>query len=416
MRYKVQLILFAALSFFTFSQGVQAQKNVYVGANAGLSMGIADFSSFGADKFRPGWTAGIYGGYRLNSIWSFELTGAWGQQFMAERSCCFDKDYFLGTDGKRYKFIPEGTAGEYYNNLKSRIFVQRYGVQANMNVLGFFKATKDSPWRAEISPALYAAGTNTDILRKSDNSIFAENMSSWHLGLGVNAQASYAVSETLSVGLYAGMTHFTGKPIDSMPLLHVTNCVIDAGVKITVNLGRKKNTTSKPVVAVDPVPASVPAPTPVVVESEPVVVEDTESETAVAEPAPIVEPDIVVEPISEPIVQSEHVAEMPSKYPVIYFSHSSFWIEPSERAKVKEIADMMKADKSIRILIKAWGDPTGGEEANASISLMRAERVKMVLGQWLIPADRIEVEGCGLKHDAPNDSEARVAVITEIKY
>ena len=187
MRYKVQLILFAALSFFTFSQGVQAQKNVYVGANAGLSMGIADFSSFGADKFRPGWTAGIYGGYRLNSIWSFELTGAWGQQFMAERSCCFDKDYFLGTDGKRYKFIPEGTAGEYYNNLKSRIFVQRYGVQANMNVLGFFKATKDSPWRAEISPALYAAGTNTDILRKSDNSIFAENMSSWHLGLGVNA-------------------------------------------------------------------------------------------------------------------------------------------------------------------------------------------------------------------------------------
>ena len=83
MRYKVQLILFAALSFFTFSQGVQAQKNVYVGANAGLSMGIADFSSFGADKFRPGWTAGIYGGYRLNSIWSFELTGACGQQFMA---------------------------------------------------------------------------------------------------------------------------------------------------------------------------------------------------------------------------------------------------------------------------------------------------------------------------------------------
>jgi outer membrane protein OmpA-like peptidoglycan-associated protein len=83
---------------------------------------------------------------------------------------------------------------------------------------------------------------------------------------------------------------------------------------------------------------------------------------------------------------------------------------------VKEIADMMKADKSIRILIKAWGDPTGGEEANASISLMRAERVKMVLGQWLIPADRIEVEGCGIKHDAPNDSEARVAVITEIKY
>ena len=56
-----------------------------------------------------------------------------------------------------------------------------------------------------------------------------------------------------------------------------------------------------------------------------------------------------------------------------------------------------------------------GEDVNERISLMRAERIKMVLGQWLIPADRIEVEGCGIKHDAPNDSEARVAVITEIK-
>ena len=57
-----------------------------------------------------------------------------------------------------------------------------------------------------------------------------------------------------------------------------------------------------------------------------------------------------------------------------------------------------------------------GLKAELSPALMRAGRIKMVLGQWLIPADRIEVEGCGIKHNAPNDSEARVAVITEIKY
>ena len=212
----------------------------YFGVQTGMPMSIADFSSFGADKFRPGWTAGVFGGYRFDPVWSFELTGTWGQQFMSERSCCFDKDYFLGTDGKRYKFIPDGVEGEYYKKLKNRVFVQRYGVQANMNVLGFFDSTKDGSWSTEISPALYAAGTNADILRKADNSIFAENINSWHLGLGVNVQVSYALADALSLGLYAGFTHFTGKPIDGMPLLHVTNCMIDAGVKLTVNLGRKK--------------------------------------------------------------------------------------------------------------------------------------------------------------------------------
>lgn len=393
--------------------------NIYLGVQTGMPMSVADFSSFATDRFRPGWTAGLFGGYRFDSLWSVELTASWGKLFMAERDCCYDRDYFLGTDGNRYKFVPEGMEGKYYKDLESNIFVQRYGVQANVNVLDLFARTRNSLWKAEVSPALYAVGTATDILLKADKSIYVGDIDKWHLGLGINAQASYNLTNSLALGVYTGFTHLTGQPMDGMPVLHVTNCIIDAGIRLILNFGEEKKRTQRaaalvyvPQPVVRPEPVAEPQP---VIEQEPEEVPEPVVETV---PAVEVEQEVEPETVSEPVVEPEVVPEVepvPSKYPVIYFSFNSFWIEPSERMKIKEIADIMKADKSIRILVRAWGDPAGGEAPNERISLMRAERVKQVLGQWLIPADRIEVEGCGIKHDAPDDTEARIAVITEIQ-
>ena len=388
--------------------------NIYLGVQTGMPMSVADFSSFGTDKFRPGWTAGLFGGYRYDSMWSVELTASWGRLFMAERDCCFDRDYFLGIDGNRYKSVPEGMEGQYYKDLESKIFVQRYGVQVNVNLLDLFARTRNSLWKAEVSPALYAVGTTTDLLLKTDKSIYVGDIDKWHLGLGINAQALYNLTNLLALGVYTGFTHLTGQPMDGMPVLHVTNCIIDAGIRLIVNFGTENKRTHRakaPVYAPQPVvkqePVAEPQP---VIEAQPV-----------AEPEEVPEPVVETEPVEEtkPKVEPEPVVpeavSVPSKYPVIYFSFNSFWIEPSERMKIKEIADIMKADKSIRILIRAWGDPAGGEGPNERISQMRAERVKLVLGQWLIPADRVEVEGCGIKYDAPDDAEARIAVITEIQ-
>lgn len=211
-------------------------KGWYVGLHSGSPMSTANFSTFGADQFRPGWASGLVGGYRFDSMWSFEVLATWGQQFMAERTCCLDKDYFLGTDGNRYKYVPAGLEGYYYKELKSRVFVQRYGIQANMNVLALFAATRDSRWRAEISPALSAVGTSTALLLKADETLVADDIHAWHLGLGLGAQVSYAVTRTLSLGLYGGYTHLTGKSIDGTPVLHVTNSIIDAGLKATLRL------------------------------------------------------------------------------------------------------------------------------------------------------------------------------------
>lgn len=407
----------------------------YIGAQGALSMGEGDFSSFGADKFRAGGNGGVFGGYRFNKVWALELNAHWGQLNMAEQDCCFERGYWLGTDYNRYHpaLIPADMQGWYYKDLMSRTFVQQYSLQANMNVLGFFNATKDSRWMLELSPMVSAVGTSSDILTKAGKSPVRENISQWHLGVGGALQVSYAVTKNLNVGIYGDFTHLFGDPLDGMPELHSTNFMIDAGVRLSWNFGSKKKAKKSsaavvaPVVAVAAVVADTVAEEAAEVqkpveEKVAVVVEQQVVEGAVVEDKPAEEKTIVAEkqPVTEVVaentVEEETVAvvEAESNFPVIYFSFNSIWIEPSERGKVKEIAEMMKADKSIRVRVTGWGDNVGGEEVNKRVSLQRAEAVKRVLGQWLIPAERVETVGAGIKHDAQSREEARHAAIIEI--
>ena len=383
----------------------------YVGAQAGMPMAEADFSSFGADKFRPGWTAGIHAGYHFTPVWSLEVSASWGQTFLAAQSCCYERGYFLGADHNRYRYtIPEGFGGWYYNDLKSHTFVQRYGLQVNMNMLGFFNATKNSRWRFEVSPAVYAVGTSSDLMTKADNTLIADNINNWHFGYGGQAQVSYAVADNMNIGIYGGFTHLTGKPMDGMPELHSTNFIIDAGVKFSFAFGGKKRACKSATAAVVP---AVVSPTVSTEQPKPVVEEVITSDTVAVQ---TVQPEVVKEQpkeVVEDVVTPPTVANS-IEIPVIYFSFNSIWIEPSERAKVKEIADMMKADKSIRIRITGWCDEIGGEEVNKRVSLQRAESVKRVLGLWLVPAERIETVGGGIKRDAASDAEARNATTIEI--
>ena len=386
----------------------------YVGAQAGMPMAEADFSSFGADKFRPGWTAGVHAGYRFTPVWSLELSASWGQTFLAAQSCCYERNYFLGADHNRYRYtIPEGLGGWNYNDLKSHTFVQRYGLQVNMNVLGFFNATKNSRWRLEVSPAVYAVGTSSDLMTKADNTPVADNINKWHLGYGGLAQVSYAIADNMNIGVYGGFTHLTGKPLDGMPELHSTNFIIDAGVKFSFAFGGKKRACKSAIAAVVPalVTPTVPAEQPkqVVETTQEVIATDTVAVQPIQQEVVSEQPKEVVEEVATtPVVTSTRV------FPVIYFSFNSVWIEPNERGKVKEMAEMMKADKSFRIRITGWCDEIGGEEVNKRVSLQRAEAVKRVLGLWLVPAERIETVGGGIKRDAASDAEARNATTIEI--
>ena len=76
-------LLVALLAFilpFSFAKaevredGKTRQQGWYIGVEGGMPFGFSTFSSFGHDKTRLGWAAGLYGGYRFNSIFSAELS------------------------------------------------------------------------------------------------------------------------------------------------------------------------------------------------------------------------------------------------------------------------------------------------------------------------------------------------------
>ena len=392
----------------------------YVGAQAGVPMAEGTFSSFGADRFRPGWSMGLHAGYRFNPVWSFEMTASWGQQFLAEQDCCFERGYYLGADFERYHpaLVPAGDRGWYYRDLKSHTFVQRYGLQVNMNLLGLFNRTRESRWRLDVSPAVYAVGTSSDLMTKADNTPVADNLNDWHLGYGGQAQVSYAVADNMNIGIYGGFTHLTGKPLDGMPEIHATNFIIDAGVKFSFAFGKRKAKNGK--VKSGSVPAVV---APTVQEAE----LKTENEKVKTE-SELKSENEKLKTERELKTESEKVkteAEVKTEedfssqisdftFPVVYFSFNSVWIEPNEKAKIKQIADIMKANPEMRIRVTGWGDEVGGEEANKRVSLQRAEAVKRMLGKWLIPAERVETVGAGINRTAANDDEARSATTIEI--
>lgn len=403
----------------------------YVGTPLGSLMGRSDFSSFAVDKFRPGWNAGIFGGYHCNTVLSVEAFAQWGKALLAEQACCIDRNYWLNTEEWRRSVLENGS-GAHYSNLLSENFIQRYGVQFNINLLGFFHPDRLGRLRIELAPSFSAVGSSTDLKYKDGDAIVATDINKWHLGVGSNAQVSYAVTRNLDLGLYAGVSFLTGKNFDAMPKIHSDNYLYDAGIRLTWNF-RKTDKVKEPsseivevapedveTVAVESTPTdesqSITETVEVVdTQSEPEVIETVDSESLVD--ATIATDVKVEDKATEPIVeQADSSSSLNALFSqnIIFFSFNSVWIEPSERDKVKEIARIMKAHPSIRVRVTGWGDSRGTEQQNLRVSLQRAEAVKRVLGQWLIPSDRVEVLGGGIKPDAPTDAQARCAITIEI--
>lgn len=354
----------------------------YIGAQAGMAHAEANFSSFGADKFRPGWNAGFHVGYTFSRILSLEFSAKWGQQVLTVQDCCFKRDYFLGEDFKRYRVAPEGMNGHYYNDLKSDVFLQRYAMQANVNVLGFFEYTKDCPWKLELSPVISAVCSNTDIKTKQNNEIVKEDVNNCNIGIGGNVGLSYDINDDINLGVYGGFTHLINNPIDAMPKLHTTNFIMDLGVKMSIKLG-KKRAVKKP--------------------------------ATITPPSDVMQPDTVKAPKKEAEEPTKQEAVEEVTFPAIYFAFNKSNIENREIDKVVIVADILKKNKAMRVLVTGWADEVGTYNANKRISLQRANAVKQMLMRMHISDDRIEVRGAAVNHEAPTHDEARKVTISEIK-
>lgn len=204
----------------------------YAGLQGGVPFGVSQFSSFGADKTRAGWNIGIHGGYRFNPVLSVEAQAAWGQVNLSARDCC--PDYWIGSDAVHYEAAVAGMTGWNYSALRSRTCTQSYGVQLNVNLLGFFRATRESRWTLELAPRLAATGTNASLRTIEGGNEALTGDTRWHLGAGGNLQAAYRVADCLNLGIYTGISYLTGNPLDGMPEhLHRSNYIWESGIRLS---------------------------------------------------------------------------------------------------------------------------------------------------------------------------------------
>ena len=378
---RIRLLVATLATILPFSVAkAEASNNVlsnsqgwYIGLEGGTPFGFSTFSSFGHDKTRLGWTAGIYGGYCFNSIFSIELSAKYGEMNQTAQDCCVERNYWLGSDGVLYKASVLGMDSWKYADLKSHVKMGQYGARVNINLLGLFHKTANSRWNLAVSPHIYAVTTKADISTIADDVEVMKGSTNWHFGYGADLQVGYQLTSCLKLGIYSGLTRLTGKRMDGMPEhLHKNNFIWECGIRLGFNLSKKKNKITE-----TPSVPQTEAPQQESISSEKV----NQKETVDKAETKVVEQDV-----AEPTRVT---------FPVIYFTFNSIDIKPNEEAKLNEILNILKENPNMKVTITGWCDTKGSVTVNKRISRQRAEAVKTWLVKKGIEANRISTVGNG---------------------
>ncbi len=380
-RHRLLVAMLAFILPFSFAKaevkedGKTGSLGWYVGIEGGMPFGFSTFSSFGHNKTYLGWAAGLYGGYRFNSIFSAELSAKYGEMNLSAQDCCVERNYWLGSDGVLYKAGVLGMDSWEYANLKSHVRMGRYGARVNVHLLGLFHKTANSRWDLAVSPHIYAVTTKADIQTIADDAKVMNGSTNCHFGYGADLQVGYQLTSCLKLGIYSGLTRLTGERMDGMPEhLHKNNFVWESGIRLGISFSKKKNK----IVETPSVPQSE------VLHQDTILSENVnqkEKETVDKAETKVVEQDI-----KEPVKVT---------FPVIYFSFNRITIRPSEVSKLKSILHILKENPEMKVTMTGWCDTRGSVAVNRRISRQRAQALKSWLVTRGIAASRISVVGKG---------------------
>ena len=397
-------LLVAILAFilpFSFARaevkedGKTGSQGWYVGIEGGMPFGFSTFSSFGHDKTYLGWAAGLYGGYRFNSIFSAELSAKYGEMNLSAQDCCVERNYWLGSDGMLYNAGVLGMDSWEYANLKSHVRMGWYGARVNVHLLGLFPQTANSRWDLAVSPHIYAVTTKADIRTISNDAKVMKGSTNWHLGYGADLQVGYQLTSCLKLGIYSGLTRLTGERMDAMPEhLHKNNFVWESGIRLGISFAKAK----KKNVAVETTPIAEPE------------VRTTEPEVPQQEITPK-ETTLQQETAEKAAtrVGEQEVVEQPNvTFPVVYFAFNSIGIKQSELSKLNGILRTLKENPEMKVTVTGWCDTKGSVAVNKRISRQRAEAVKTWLVKNGIEANRINAIGNGSDDTQDADKARRV--------
>ena len=363
----------------------------YVGVEGGMPFGFSTFSSFGHDKTHLGWAAGLYGGYRFNSIFSAELSAKYGEMNLSAQDCCVERNYWLGSDGVLYKAGVLGMDSWEYANLKSHVRMGQYGARLNINLLGLFHKTANSRWDLAVSPHIYAVTTKADIQTIADDAKVMKGSTNWHLGYGADLQVGYQLTSCLKLGIYSGLTRLTGERMDGMPEhLHKNNFVWESGVRLGINLSKRKNKVAE---------------TPSVPQKEVLQQEVLQQEPTSSENVNLKE---TVDKAETRVVEQDIKESAKVTFPVIYFAFNSIDIQQNEETKLNAILKTLKENPNMKVTVTGWCDTKGSVAVNKRISRQRAEAVKTWLVKNGIEASRITAIGNGSDDTQDADKARRV--------